>query len=159
MLQVRRRKRKPCDPNDKDYMLRYILGLLKRRPYPIYELREKLLRKGCNQQAVDDIMVKLKELISMEDLDRDFLEALYLGAVRKGKGPNWFRKRALSAGVPEDKVDFYIYNLNWNDALYECIRRGKMRYKDDLYKIKEYMYRNGFDNSFWDLAQDMMKEG
>ncbi|GEM_PF-2018908 len=154
-----RRRRKPCDPNDKEYMLRYVKGLLQRRPYPIYELKKRLLMKGCNPDIVEEVMVKLKEVVSEKLLNEEFLEALYMGACRKGKGPMWFRQRALMSGVPEDMINSYIDSVNWKDSLRVCVDKAKNKYADDLYKIKVFLYRNGFNESFWDMAMEMLKEG
>ncbi|NOZ92799.1 MAG: hypothetical protein GXO59_05965 [Dictyoglomi bacterium] len=154
-----RRKKKQCDPNDKEYMLRYVKGLLQRRPYPISALRKKLLRKGCNPDVVEEVMVKLKEVAPEELLNEEYLEALYMGACRKGKGPMWFRQRALMSGVPEYMVNSYIDSANWKDSLRVCVEKAKRKYDSDFYKIKGFLYRNGFNESFWDMAMEMLKEG
>jgi len=154
-----KRKNKRCHPDDKDYMLKYAMGLLKRRPYPIYIIRKKLLSKGCNEEIVEEIMVELKEVIGEDILTREYLESLYLGACRKGKGPKWFIHRALSEGVPEDVVNSYVESVEWIDALRVCVEKAKRRYGSDIYKIKGFLYRNGFSDTFWDIVEEMLKEG
>jgi len=153
---VRRKRHNPCD---KDSLKKYILGLLRRRPYPIYVIKRKVKSRGCSDDVVDEVMIQLKELIDEDILIMQYLEALYLGAIRKGKGPYWFRERALKDGVPEEMVNSYVDSNEWREALRVCVMRGKARYKRDLSKLKAYIYRNGFPLSYWGMALEMLKEG
>ncbi len=153
---MRRKKRNPCD---KDTLRKYVWGLLRRRPYPISVIRKKMKSRGCSDDVVDEVMVQLKELLNENMLIEQYLESLYLGALRKGKGPYWFRERALNDGIPEEMVNSYIEGNEWKESLRVCVMKGKARYKGDLSKLKAYIYRNGFPLSYWDMALEMLKEG
>ncbi len=153
---MRRKKHNPCD---KDNLRKYVLGLLRRRPYPISVIRKKIKSRGCSDDVIDEVMIQLKEVLNEDVLVEQYLESLYLGAIRKGKGPYWLKERALRDGVPEEMVNSYLEGKEWDEALRVCVRKGKARYDGDLSKLKTHIYRSGFSTSYWDMVLEILKEG
>lgn len=137
----------------------YVRRLLSRRPYSFNEIRKRLLKQGFTSDIVEEVLKEIEREFSKDQLDREVLESLYLGACRKGKGPNWLKKRAVFEGISSDVVHLYIDRFDWEQPLIRCVEKAKRRYGEDLKKIRQYIYASGFDGSVWEKVLVMLKEG
>ena len=144
---------------DKNKAINYIRRLLSRRPYSFNEIKNRLVKQGFTPDIIEEVFRELEKEFSKEQLDKEVLESLYLGACRKGKGPNWLKKRAFLEGIPSDMIHLYIDEFDWEQPLIKCVEKAKRKYGENLRKIRQYIYASGFDESVWEKVLVMLKEG
>ena len=144
---------------DKYKAINYIRRLLSRRPYSFSEIRNRLVNQGFTSDIIEEVLKELEKKFSKEQLDKEVIESLYLGACRKGKGPNWLKRRASLEGISSDMLHLYIDEFDWEQPLIKCVEKAKRRYGKNLRKIRQYIYASGFDDSVWEKVLVMLKEG
>ena len=98
--------------------------MLAKREHGIEELRAKLIRKGCSDSVVEDVVATLaaQQLIS----DRRFTEDLVRVRRNRGYGPLRIEQELRSKGVAEDDVTRWLARSSddWTRLLRE-VRRKK----------------------------------
>lgn len=137
--------------SDKAYMS--VLSLIARRPRSESEIKNYLARKQYDQEVSRQILSRLAELGYINDLDfaRRWIDS------RKLLKPTSKRKlvqELKQKGVKDDVIEQALYEEPVDDltALKQLIERKRKqpKYRDEL-KLKQYLYRQGFN--YQDIKQ------
>ncbi len=132
------------------YLQRLLLA-----PRSYMQLVLKFRSKGYSREELDKLLGRWG--IEREELDRQFLDALCEGAVRKGKGPLWFRRRAL--GLVEGRMlDEYLERKDvWKQSLRVAV--GRCKRKGLIWSdCWTYLVRQGFTSEYCDIARMFYEE-
>ena len=100
------------------------MDLLARREHATRELRDKLLAKGFDADAIDPAL----EALSREGLlsDERFVEAFVHGRIERGQGPVRIRAELRQRGVSDEAIDAWLDARDpaWLERA-EAVRRRK----------------------------------
>ncbi len=121
------------------------LEMLSRRPYSCRELKDKLLRRGTDEQSVDECISWLDEHGFLDDGE-------YAGAVArhysaKGYGAGRVKSELRRRGIERELADETLAELPENtekiDA-YIARRMSDPKDRDNVRKIGAALYRRGY---------------
>ena len=76
--------------------------LLARREHSVEELRQKLVQRGFESQAVDSVLADLKERGDISDVR--FAETMISHRAKSGYGPAYIRQELRKKGITSDLV-------------------------------------------------------
>lgn len=133
---------------DEESALKYVSRLLKYRLRSEEEVRRRLLRMGYPEEVVDEVIEKLKGSKILDDerfaylFAKDELEIHF-------HGPYVIRRKLKELGVDEEIVEIGIEKALKEADLSEKVKSLFEKYKD-LRKVKEVLFRRGFDPSIVD---------
>ena len=131
------------------------LELLSRRPYSRREIRDKLLRRGADEQSAEDCVEWLSEHGFLDDGE-------YAGAVArhytaKGYGPgrvkSELRRRGLSSEQTEQTLSELPENTEKIDA-YIARRLSDPKDRDSVRRIGAALYRRGYS---WEEIREALR--
>ncbi len=126
--------------------LRYVERLLRYRLRSEKELRYRLRSKGFSEDLIEDVIEKLKKSEIVNDETFAYMFAKSELEV-KYHGPYMIRRKLRELGVDPDIVDRAVEKA-WNEYDFtELVRKWYSKYDGDLKKLKEALYRRGFDPS------------
>ena len=126
--------------------LRYVERLLKYRLRSEKELRYRLKAKGFSDDLIENVMEKLRKAKIVDDENFAYMFAKSELEV-KNHGPYVIRRKLRDLGVDADVVDRAVEKA-WSEYDFtEFVKKLYSRYEGDLRKVKEALYRRGFDPS------------
>ena len=131
---------------NKESAFRYVERLLRYRLRSENELRYRLKSKDFPDEIIDEVLEKLKETKIVDD--ERFAYMFAKGELEvKAHGPYMIRRKLRELGVDPDIADRAI-DKAWNEYDFtELVRKLYSRYKSDQKKVREILYRRGFDPS------------
>lgn len=132
------------------YLKRLLLA-----PRSYTQLVLKFSGKGYSREKLDSLLESWG--IDREKLDRMFLQALLEGAIRKGKGPLWFKKRAW--GLVEGRM--LSEYLEKEDVWFQSLRVAVARCKARGLEFSEcwlFILRQGFGTEYREIATKLYEE-
>jgi len=135
------RKKRASDPYS------YAKILMRYRPRSVWEMRKRL-----SERFPDDVVEKvISELVDKGILDDERFALMFARSEIEVKrfGPRIVRRKLLSLGVDEGIVDRAIDEVMKDFDLDGFLKDLKRRF-DDHRKIREYLYRRGFDPSMFE---------
>ncbi|MBM7560118.1 regulatory protein RecX [Marinitoga litoralis] len=140
--------KKKIDPFDESAAQRSALNLLKFRPRSEYELKQRLLEKGFAEETINNVILKLKEFKMVDDALFAYLYA-YDKMTYNKKGPKLIRLELINKfHIDEDLVykgiEKALEEVDLKEIIREIIKK-KENYNEKR-KIKEYLYKKGFDS-------------
>ena len=127
--------------NEIDKYLAYATKLLGQRPYTKYKLKEKLLKKGANDEQIDqviEILIKY-QLLDDKAIIKDFLEY----ADYRHFGYNRIKEELYKKGISSIYIDKIKYNEE-RDLKHAAILTKEYEKKYSKYnyaKMKEHIYQ------------------
>lgn len=132
--------------------------LLAARPHFSEELRIKLIKKGYEEQKVDELIKDFKERGYLDDGDRALL---YLEELkRKRFGKNEAVRRLMGKGVAKSDAEnmagsFFLENDEIANIRY-LLEKKKFNLKDikDVKKAYDFLVRRGFG---WDRIREVIR--
>ncbi|AEX85764.1 hypothetical protein XO10_06730 [Marinitoga sp. 1135] len=141
-------KKKKIDPTDIMQAEKKAISLLKYRARSEYELRKRLLETGFYKETVDEVIEKLKRF----DMINDELFAyyyLYDKITFNYKGPFLLKMELISKYHIEEEIIYkalqkVLEEINLKEIIREIVKKQKRLGKDSR-KIKEYLYKRGFE--------------
>ncbi|KAF2956153.1 regulatory protein RecX [Marinitoga sp. 38H-ov] len=141
------KKKKIIDPFDESAAQRSALNLLKFRARSEYELKQRLLEKGFDEKTIDNVIVKLKEFKMIDDELFAYFYAFDKMTFNK-KGPRLIKlelinKFHINEDIAYKGLEKAMEEVDLKEIIREIIKR-KENY-DDKRKIKEYLYKKGFE--------------
>ncbi|WGS63965.1 regulatory protein RecX [Marinitoga aeolica] len=143
------KKKRIIDPFDEEAAQRAAVNLLKFRARSEFEMKNRLLEKGFNLTVVDRVIEKLKEFKMLDDELFAYLYAYDKLTLNK-KGPFIIKMELLNKfHIEEDTIYKAINKVLEEVNLKEIIRDivlSQMKLKKDKRKIKEYIYKRGFES-------------
>ena len=89
--------------SDKDKLMEAALRLLDFQDRTSSELREKLIKKGFEPDAVGETVEILKDSGILDD--RRYAEIFILSRYSSGKGRSWIKQKLVSKGISRDIID------------------------------------------------------
>lgn len=121
------------------------LELLSRRPYSRRELKDKLLRKGTDEQSADDCVRWLSDCGFLDDGE-------YAGAVMrhysaKGYGAGRVKSELLRRGIDRELADEVLSDLPENTEMIDSFiarRLSDPKDRDSVRKISAALFRRGY---------------
>ncbi len=130
-----------------------LLGLLQRRAYTEYQLRDKLSKSGYADDVADDAIAYVKDLHLIDDYEycRDYITYSSERKSRRRIRAD-LRQKGVSIDIIEEAFDSVISGGDLADEE-QLIRRlmDKRHYDpttasfEDMQKMKAYLYGKGFD--------------
>ena len=124
--------------------------LLTRREHSVEELRQKLVQRGFDSQAVDSVLADLKKRGDVSDVR--FAETMISHRAKSGYGPAYIRQELRKKGVSPDLVASTLdsADISWREI---ATLKYTARFAGDLildYKEwarrASYLQRRGFDS-------------
>lgn len=121
------------------------LEMLSRRPYSRRELKDKLLRRGTDEQSVEDCIAWLDEHGFLDDGE-------YAGAVARhytakgygaGRVKSELRRRGIERELADETLEALPENTEKIDA-YIARRLNDPKDRDSVRKISAALFRRGF---------------
>ncbi|OQY09888.1 MAG: RecX family transcriptional regulator [Marinitoga sp. 4572_148] len=142
------RKKKQIDPFDEEAAQRRAINLLKFRARSEFEMRNRLLEKGFDESVVDKTIEKLKEYKMLDDELFAYLYAYDKLTLNK-KGPFIIKmelknKFHIEEDVIYKAMDKVLQEIDLQEIIRE-IALNQLKHKKDKRKIKEYIYKRGFE--------------
>lgn len=119
----------------------YAMNLLARREYTLFELRQKLLKKSSDLDAINQVIANLQT----EGLQSDqrFTESFTRMRLRQGKGKRLVAMELKQKGVDTHLIqEFLSDEEQWREALSALIERrfsGQIA-RDPQQKAKQFRY-------------------
>ncbi len=129
----------------------YAITYLARREYSQLELRRRLLTKGCEDNVINEVLIRL----SAENLQSDqrFAQMVASSRINKGFGCFDIQHRLKIQNINDDMVEDVIGNAlseneeSWHDVLLRVLIKKYPRYKDSRVehgKIIRFFLSRGF---------------
>ncbi len=140
--------RKKPQRKDEESALKYVSRLMKYRLRSEGEVRKRLLKMGYSEEIVDTVVDRLKKSGILDDERFAYLFAKDELSIRF-HGPYVIKRKLKELGVDEDIVEKALEKAMEELDLRERVRELFERYKD-LRKVKEVLFRRGFDPSIVD---------
>ena len=124
--------------------------LLARREHSVEELRQKLVQRGFESQAVDSVLADLKERGDISDVR--FAETMISHRAKSGYGPAYIRQELRKKGITSDLVASALDSADicWREIAtlsYTARYAGEsiLDYKEWARRAS-YLQRRGFDS-------------
>ncbi|RZO22175.1 MAG: regulatory protein RecX [Candidatus Thioglobus sp.] len=124
--------------------------LLARREHSVEELRQKLVQRGFESQAVDSVLADLKERGDISDVR--FAETMISHRAKSGYGPAYIRQELRKKGITSDLVASALDSADicWREIAtlkYTARFAGEsiLDYKEWTRRAS-YLKRRGFDS-------------
>ena len=124
--------------------------LLARREHSVEELRQKLVQRGFESQAVDSVLADLKERGDISDVR--FAETMISHRAKSGYGPAYIRQELRKKGITSDLVASALDSADicWRELAtlkYTARFAGEsiLDYKEWTRRAS-YLKRRGFDS-------------
>ena len=124
--------------------------LLARREHSVEELRQKLVQRGFESQAVDSVLADLKERGDISDVR--FAETMISHRAKSGYGPAYIRQKKRKKGITSDLVASALDSADicWREIAtlkYTARFAGEsiLDYKEWTRRAS-YLKRRGFDS-------------
>ncbi|KLO23086.1 hypothetical protein X275_03865 [Marinitoga sp. 1197] len=139
------KKKKKIDPFDEDAAQKSAINLLKYRNRSEYEMKQRLIEKGFDEIVVNNVISKLKKYKLLDDELFAYLYTYDKLTINK-KGPyiikmELLNKFHISENITENAIDKVLEEIN----IKEIIRNIILSQKKDKRRIKEYLFKRGFD--------------
>ena len=149
------------DEEDKKEAREDAYRLISYRDRSVFELRKRLLKKGHDQDVIDEIIPRIKELDYLND--KRFAKKWVRHKVKHSpKGKYLLIKELKDKGVSKKIINEalnteYPYSLEFETALKLAVKwRNKSHNKNkDLVKLKVYLKNKGFR---YEIISDVIKE-
>ncbi len=126
--------------------LRYVERLLRYRLRSEREIRYRLSQKGFSEDLIDRVVEKLRRSKIVDDESFAYMFAKSELEV-KFHGPYMIRRKLKDLGVDNDVIERALERA-WSEYDFaEFVRDLYRRYGGDLKKVREALYRRGFDPS------------
>lgn len=142
------KKKKIIDPFDENAAQKAAINLLKFRVRSEYEMKNRLFEKGFDKTVIEKVILKLKEY----DMLNDELFAyfyIYDKLTINKKGPFLIKLELLNKfHIDEDIIEKAFKRVFEELNLKEIVREivaSQLKLKKDKRKIKEYVFKRGFD--------------
>lgn len=127
----------------------FALSYLARREHSVFELRQKLMQKGCDDAAVDEAVVQLKAQGYLNDAR--FAATLVRSKVARGQGPMKIRYElqqhhidptTIETAFAQCEVDWFelaqrVYKKRFGNKPVVCFTEQQKR--------QRFLYQRGFD--------------
>ena len=140
------RSKKNRNQKSEESALRYVEKLLRYRLRSEKEIRYRLSRRGFSEDLIDRVVERLKRSGILDDESFAYMFAKSELEV-KFHGPYMIRRKLRELGVDPGVVDRAVERA-WNEYDFEePVKKLYLRYERDLRKLKEVLYRRGFDPS------------
>ncbi|GAB6188884.1 hypothetical protein JCM30566_06230 [Marinitoga arctica] len=143
------RKKKQIDPFDEEMAQKSAINLLKFRARSEFEIKKRLLEKGFDEKVINKVIKKLKEFKMLDDELFAYLYAYDKLTINK-KGPFFIKMELISKFHIDEDVVYKAINKVLNEVnLKEIVREivlSQIKLKKDKRKIKEYVYKRGFES-------------
>lgn len=105
--------------------MEYALKLLAVRPRTMKELRQRLKRKGYQQDEVEETLQALKESKVLDE--EEFAESFIKGKMRKLYSRSWIKRELVRTGLPEDDVEALLDEFyDEKEVLSKLTERAKL---------------------------------
>ncbi|SHE43663.1 regulatory protein [Marinitoga hydrogenitolerans DSM 16785] len=142
------KRKKSVDPFDEDSAQKSAINLLKFRARSEFEMKSRLLEKGFDEGVIDRIIDKLKEFKMLDDELFAYFYAYDKLTLNK-KGPyiikmELSRKFHIEENIIYAAIDKVLKEINLKEIIRDIIL-SQLKLKKDKRKIKEYLYKRGFD--------------
>ncbi|KLO21399.1 MULTISPECIES: regulatory protein RecX [unclassified Marinitoga] len=139
------KKKKKIDPFDEDAAQKSAISLLKYRNRSEYEMKQRLLEKGFDEIVVNNVVSKLKKYKLLDDELFAYLYTYDKLTINK-KGPyiikmELLNKFYINENIIENAIDKVLEEIN----IKEIIRNIILSQKKDKKRIKEYLFKRGFE--------------
>ncbi|ADR18017.1 regulatory protein RecX [Calditerrivibrio nitroreducens] len=127
-----------------DDILKYALRLLSKKDYFESEIRNKLVKKFEDNDGVEEVIKKLKDLKYIDDnrVSEQFIKS----QLRKGYGQYLIKKKLMEKGVVISISEIGAY-LSEEEDLKRKIAEKLHKYHNDYEKTVAYFYRKGYPYS------------
>ncbi len=126
--------------------LRYVERLLRYRLRSEWEIRYRLSQKGFSEELINRVVEKLKRSRILDDESFAYMFAKSELEV-KFHGPYMIRRKLRELGVDDDTIDRALKRA-WKEYDFtEFVRNLYEKHGRDLKKVRETLYRKGFDPS------------
>lgn len=121
------------------------LEMLSRRPYSRRELKDKLLRRGTDEQSVEDCIAWLDEHGFLDDGEYAVAVARHYTAKGYGAGrvKSELRRRGIERELADETLEALPENTEKIDA-YIARRLNDPKDRDSVRKIGAALFRRGF---------------
>lgn len=145
------------------------LGWLTRRSLTTRELRDRLTKKGCGSQEIDEVLKDLDRLGLMDD--KRLGEQIVASGLSHYEGPMRIVARLASRGVPGPMRRQLYHELlagnNWQEIALHVRERYDITNAKDRARFIRHLTREGFPTgiirdlagSVQDFVDDGMDEG
>lgn len=125
----------------------YAFNLLSYRDRSAYEMKDRLLKKGYQEDEVVTVIKRLKELSYIDD--NKFAEKWVRYRIKnKPRGSNMLKKELNSKGIEEKIINRVLEKLIDNELEVDLgcslAKKWLKSHKEDLSKLKRYLYYKGF---------------
>ncbi len=122
-------------------------NLLSYRDRSAYEMKDRLLKKGYQEDEVITVIKRLKELSYIDD--NKFAETWVKYRIKnKPRGSNMLRKELNSKGIDENIINRVLVKLVDFDTEVDLgstlARKWLKNHDEDVIKLKRYLYYKGF---------------
>jgi len=124
-----------------DDILKYALRLLSKKDYFESEMRNKLVKKFEDDDGVEEVIKKLKDLKYIDD--NRVTEQFIKSQLRKGYGQYLIKKKLMEKGVDISISEIGAY-LSEEEDLKRRITEKLHKYHNDYEKTVAYFYRKGY---------------
>jgi regulatory protein len=142
------KKKKIIDPFDENAAQKAAVNLLKFRARSEYEMKNRLLEKGFDKSIIEKVILKLKEYDMLNDELFAYFYAYDKLTINK-KGPFLIKLELLNKfHIGEDVIEKAFKKVFEEINLKEIVREivvSQLKLKKDKRKIKEYVFKRGFD--------------
>lgn len=124
-----------------------ILNLLSYRDRSCYELKERLLKKGYQEENINQAISHLLKLGYLND--EEFASKWVKSRIKhRPRGRNLLKKELYSKGVDQEIVDKVVNNLVDDYQELETgislAKKWIISHERDINKLKRYLYNKGF---------------
>lgn len=123
-------------------MHKFVNILLARRDYSAYEIEQKLLHKGFEEEQINNFIHSLKEQKLLDDLR--FAQTFVRYQYRQGKGENWIKQGLKQKGVADEKIQLALTSqadeLDWHSQIVKLVNLRRFDLTDIKQKAKAYRF-------------------
>lgn len=130
--------------------LNYCYHLLGKKDYTTFEIKSKLTKTGYPEYLSDKVCNRLVEMRLLND--EDYTER-YIRSYIGSKGIKWIKNKLYQKGIKTVDPDLYsetvsASGVSQEEALKKAAHkwwRTKPEEKQDIMKLKNFLYRKGFE--------------
>lgn len=155
-MNQRQRRHTPEDPTDSMVIEQRAVHLLSRREHSAQELIQKLIAKGFERQAVEDVVAKLEE--RRWQSDARFADVFFRQRVQQGYGPLRIRLELQHKGIDDAEIQrvFSAEAIDWFELAHTRLQQrfraspeGTDQQKEQARRVRYLMQRGFTSEQAW----------